>query len=196
MTTSAKPGDKIADVPHLMAMWDYSKNDGLDPATIAAQANRSIDWVCTKHEAGDPDGKWPGHLHQWSQPANQRAMRNPGCRFCMRRQACPATCLRTSHPKFARADEWDYETNDPTGVTPDNKLSGSKVEVSWICKRHGNYSMAIIYRTMLGQGCKSCALQAADEKRRKTKREKAKSQHLLAIQGRERRNTENDGSPT
>ena len=35
--TFAAPGDKVADVPSMLALWDFTKNAGIDPSTIAAQ---------------------------------------------------------------------------------------------------------------------------------------------------------------
>jgi hypothetical protein len=191
--TTARAGDKVSDVPHLMALWDFSKNVGIVPATTAAQANQPVDWVCRKHEAGDPDGRWPGHLHEWRQPPGQRARKNPGCRFCMRRAVCVANSLRTSHPRLARPDEWDYETNDPTGVTPDNKLSGSMTIVSWLCAIHGRYPMVISYRARLGQGCVPCSLAAGQEKRRESMRRKGRDRYALAERARARLASGRDG---
>lgn len=104
----------------------------------------------------------------------------------MRQAVCVANSLRTSHPRLARADEWDYETNDPTGVTPDNKLSGSMTIVLWLCAIHGRYPMVISYRARLGQGCVPCSLAAGQEKRRESTRKKGRDRYAHAERARAR----------
>jgi hypothetical protein len=181
-----RPGDRIADVPQLMKFWDFSKNAGKDPTVLLAHSRDVHDWVCREHENGDPDGLWPGHLHEWRQSAAHRAAKGAGCRFCMRRKPCAATCLRTSHPRLAGPEEWDYTTNDAADVTPDTVLSGSHTSVSWICKKHGIYPMEIRARALLGQSCTPCSGEAGAEKRRATMRAKAKERHAMATRARDR----------
>jgi hypothetical protein len=184
--TLAKPGDKIADVPHLLALWDFTKNVGIDPATKGAQSNTPYWWVCREHEVPPAGAPWPGHLHEWQQPAGQRAGKNPGCRFGMRKKACPGNCLRTTNPRLAWATEWDYATNDPKGITPDNQLSGSNEVVRWFCQRdHGPYDMEIKFRAK-GRYCKKCSSEDGVAKRRATLAAAQRAQHQLAVKGRER----------
>ncbi len=175
--TVARRGDSVADVPEMLALWDQERNAGVDPATVRAQSRTEYWWVCRGHETGDPDGRWPGHLHRWKQAPTRRASRSPGCRFCMRREACPATCLRVTHPHLAEGTEWDYATNGLAGVTPDIVLSGSPGEVSWLCRVHGPYRLAIHLRTHNGQGCEACARRAAEEKRRVTLRTRRRGRY-------------------
>ncbi len=49
-------------------------------------------------------------------------------------------------------------------------LSGSREEVSWLCHVHGPYRMALQLRAHDGQGCRVCAREAAEAKRRETLR--------------------------
>jgi hypothetical protein len=77
----AKRGEKVAEVPELMAFWDAERNE-LDLTTLAAFSGKLCHWVCRAHEVGDPDGRWPGHLHHWTQtpgaPRPRGARARPG----------------------------------------------------------------------------------------------------------------------
>lgn len=193
--TTVRPGDMVSDIPEMMRFWDSSKNVGLDSRLIPAQSRTPIDWVCREHEAGDPNGRWPGHLHEWRQSATLRSVRNPGCRFGMRRAACPGNSLRVTHPRLARDEEWDYETNDAAGVTPDGVLHGSKAAVSWLCRRHGPYPMEIHRRAHSGQGCSTCSEEKAEAARQETLAAARRGRYALAKEVRARR-AENDKNPS
>ena len=175
--TVSRRGDSVADVPEMLALWDHERNSGVDPAGVRAHSRTEYWWICRGHEAGDPEGRWPGHLHRWQQAPARRVSRSPGCRFCMRREACPATCLRVTHPHLAEPAEWDYAANDAAGVTPDTVLSGSREEVSWRCEAHGPYRMAVQLRAHDGQGCRVCAREAAERKRQETLRARRRERY-------------------
>ena len=183
--TVARRGERVADVPEMLALWDREGNAGADPAGVRAHSRTECWWVCRGHEAGDPEGRWPGHLHRWKQAPARRASRSPGCRFCVRREACPATCLRVTHPHLAEPAEWDYTTNDAARVTPDSVLSGSREEVSWLCHVHGPHRMAIQLRAHDGQGCRVCARLVAEQKRRETLRTRRRERYAEGKRARE-----------
>jgi Probable Zinc-ribbon domain len=71
----------------------------------------------------------------------------------MQREACPATCLATTHPHLAA--EWDHAANMAAGngLTPENVTPGSDREAFWTCRTHGAYPRRVNERTGLGFGC-------------------------------------------
>lgn len=92
----------------------------------------------------------------------------------------PATACRVTHPHFADPAEWDYDTNDVAGFTPDNQLSGSKQPVSWLCERHGAYKKPIQERATAGQGCVACGDEERERKRRDTLNAKRRARYRPA----------------
>ena len=145
-------GRKVAEIPDQMRYWDHERNT-IDPSQVAAGSNKPRFWVCHGHEDGDPLGRWPGHPHRWEQPPQQRFFVGQGCKFCMQREACPATCLATTHPHLV--PEWDHAANAEAGngLTPENVTPGSDREAFWICPTHGPYKRKVNERTGLGFGC-------------------------------------------
>jgi hypothetical protein len=114
------------------------------------------------------------------------ARKNPGCRFGMRKKACPGNCLRVTNPRLALPTEWNYATNDPTRITPDNQLSGSHEVVRWFCQRdQGPYDMEITFRAK-GRYCKICSAEDGQASRRKILAAAQRAQHQLAVRGRTR----------
>jgi Probable Zinc-ribbon domain len=101
--------------------------------------------------------------------------------------SCIAPLPRPESISTVDATQWDYATNDPTGITPDNQLSGSNEVVRWFCQRdHGPYDMKIRERANNGRYCKTCSAEDGQAKRRKTLAAAQRKQHELATKGRER----------
>ncbi len=181
----ARPGDRVADVPELLAIWDFERNaaDGLDPSVVAARSRDLCHWVCRAHEQGDPLGRWPGHLHRWTQTPENRLRSATRCRFCGQSDVCPRHSLRTTHPNLADPAVWDYATNDANGITPDNTSHGRHGKVSWLCP-HGSFEAEIRVRVR-GHGCKRCADEVSAQRSRNAANRNAKARRAEAKRIRE-----------
>lgn len=130
--------------PELIAEWDYEKNIGLSPNSVAYRGNKKIWWRC--HKCG----------HSWFARVADRSA-GVGCPACAGKVAIEGrTDLATINPKLA--SEWDYEKNGQ--LTPQMVLGGSNKRVWWNCKSCGHSWNAYIYsRNIYGRGCPECAIQ-------------------------------------
>ena len=165
----------------MMAEWDWQANaaEGLFPDEILARGGHACHWVCREHEAGDPDGHWPGHPHRWVQEPRRRADGRPDCRWCRQSEVCPATSLRTTHPNLCDPAVWDYAKNDERGDTPDNVSHGHHGKVSWLCPAHGPFEAEIRVRVR-GHGCRKCGDETSAAKALESEKRKARERRAIA----------------
>lgn len=132
---------------HLLADWDYEKNDPLTPKDISKASNERVWWKC--HVCG----------HEWETQVNNRYC-GSGCRICgykrvsiSRRTPKPGTSLQDNYPELS--EEWHPTKND--GLTPSDISIKSNRKVWWRGKECGHEWLSAVYSRTSGSGCPVCA---------------------------------------
>lgn len=122
--------------PELLAQWDYEKNIGIDPFTIAVNHGTPIWWKC---EQG----------HSWRTLTRNR-LQGKGCPYCSNHKAWPGfNDLESLKPDFL--EEWDHEKND---VLPSEVTRKCNKKVWWKCKEGHSWQAVIASRYKTG--CPIC----------------------------------------
>ena len=145
--------------PLVVEAWDYKKNDPIQPEHIAPYSKKKFWWVCKNCK------------NQWTTKVDNRT-RGSGCPKCslpIRKKTWLANKLKkTSFGKensFA-VSEWHPTKNG--NKKPEDYLSGSAVQVWWLCKKCNNEWLAQIKHRSSGSKCPPCANVIAGEKLRLT----------------------------
>ena len=132
----------VSDNPHLMAEWNWEKNDdiGLSPHNLTYGSNKNAWWQC-------------GKGHEWQANVNDRSTRKRGCPYCAGQKVIPGqNDLKTTNPALAK--EWNYERNE--GLTPENVFPNSNKSVWWKCT-FGHEWRALISHRNKNRGCPVCS---------------------------------------
>ncbi|MBQ8741895.1 MAG: zinc-ribbon domain-containing protein [Clostridia bacterium] len=139
MKNDKQEKEYISDNTQLMQEWDYSKNQGLTPTSVAKYSNKKMWWICPK-----------GHSYQ--SPAARRAS-GVGCPYCSGRLVIEGeNDLATLRPDLAK--QWNFEKNHPLLPSQIKPRSGKKVW--WICDKGHEYEDTVTHRTG-GRGCPYCS---------------------------------------
>lgn len=129
----------LADLPQLMAEWDYEKNQGASPGEIFFRSHKDFWWICVKG-------------HSWQASPHNRAV-GKGCPYCAGRKVLRGfNDLASMMP--ALMGEWDFERN--TGLCPEEVTSSSGRKAWWVCGKGHRWEAVIASRTG-GCGCPYCA---------------------------------------
>lgn len=126
----------VADVPWMLALWDCSANQGLDPAKVKAGDNRTlVAWRCSES-------------HSWSRrPRTQKEK----CGFCSGQELLAGVSdLATINPVLA--SQW-HPTRNP-GLTPEQVLPKANKMVWWLGPCGHEWEAKIANRSN-GAGCPS-----------------------------------------
>jgi hypothetical protein len=128
--------------PHLVREWHPTKNGALTPRDVLPGGKQKVWWRCRKDAA-----------HEWEASIGARTGLGSSCPACAGRVATPTTCLRATHPGFAR--EWHPTKNGAR--TPENVKSRSKVLAWWRCQNdHAHVWRAAVCDRVRGRGCPEC----------------------------------------
>lgn len=121
--------------PHLLAEWDYDKND-IHPSEVLPSAKKKVWWRCKQ-----------GHSYEM---ALYHKSNGQGCPICANKQILVGyNDLATTHPHLA--EEWSEKNKKKaTEVT-----IGHKSKAIWICKDCGKEWSAVVY-SRKEHGCPYC----------------------------------------
>ena len=134
--------------PEIAKQWDYDKNNGVTPETIAIRSNKKVWWKCER-----------GHSFEVS--PDHRA-RGQNCPYCSGKKVLSGfNDLQTVSPKMLV--DWDYEKNGD--LLPSMITAGSKKNIWWKC-HVCNFSWQVSpnSRKFGERGCPKCS----ESKRRKS----------------------------
>ena len=133
--------------PVVSAEWNYDKNEGLTPADVSPNSNKSVWWKCEKG-------------HEWKARIDHRHSGSQ-CPFCAGLRILSGyNDLATKRPDIIA--DWDFSKNH--SITPTNIGCANGTNVWWKCKECGNeWKMTIAARTR-GSGCPKCAKQKRKKK--------------------------------
>ena len=132
--------------PELMEEWNWSKNKGVDPATVPEKSNKKYWWTC--HVCG----------YEWqASPASRtrtdRAHKS-SCPCCNHKVVVPGKNDAATYNKSV-VDEWDPALNG--GKQLSEFLPGSNKRGVWTCREYGlTWKAQIKSRVMDGKGCPFC----------------------------------------
>lgn len=119
--------------------WDYEKNDGITPRSIAQNSNKKVWWKCQKG-------------HSWQTTIAHRS-NGTKCPYCSGLYVIEGeNDLQTINPMLSI--EWNFEKNGK--LTPQNVLSNSDKKVWWKCQKGHEWQATIGHRTH-GRSCPYCA---------------------------------------
>ena len=137
---SSKTKKTISERTDLMAEWDYSANDGLNPSVLGANSHLKAWWKCKK--CG----------RSWQADIANRSRLGRGCPYCSHQKvAIGESDLATLCPDLI--NEWDKEKND---CDPSLVNAGSHKKAWWKCAKGHSWS-AVIKSRANGVGCPICA---------------------------------------
>lgn len=135
-----KTGSIAKTHPHLLADWDYKKNN-IQPSNISIGSDRKVWWKC--HFCG----------YEWEaapNSSNRKKSPEKGCPVCQRKVVWVGhNDLATTNPTLA--SEWNYARNGD--LRPSLLTDGSNKKVWWKCKDCGHEWEAVIAKRAKGK-CK------------------------------------------
>lgn len=118
--------------------WNYIRNSGVSPDSIAANSNHLIWWTCEK-----------GHDYQMS--PSQR-MTGANCPICAgRRVLAGINDLESQYPNISQ--EWHYKKNTQK---PNEVYAKTKKRVWWICQQGHEWQTSVCNRTVHMSNCPVC----------------------------------------
>ena len=129
--------------PQVAAEWNYQKNCGISPATVAFASNKKVWWICQKCGG------------EYETIIANRTLRGSSCPYCANQKVLIGyNDLQSQSPDLAA--EWSKKNIiKPTEVTVH-----SNKKVYWICPLgHDDYMMSVKRRSNR-QGCPICAQQS------------------------------------
>ena len=136
-----------ADAPDICAQWDWEKNQGTDPSTVAAGSGKKFWWKCTVCN------------HNWEAAPYTRT-KGHGCPQCAKRKRS-APKIQPPEKQFANfaphlLDEYDYQANGE--LQPKHLTRSSNKKVHWVCSRNNahRWEATVHNRVKLGSGCPIC----------------------------------------
>jgi hypothetical protein len=110
--------------PHLLEIWDYERNEEINPATLSYGSGKLINWKC-------PNACCEKHRYKMTIDHKNNGQE---CPYCSHHKMCPCQSFLVTHPELI--EELNEEANEGMDL---NKLrAGSREELGWICLKCGN----------------------------------------------------------
>ena len=135
-----KQGNLADTHPHLLTEWDFDNNKDISPYEVIAGSPKKVFWVC----------KTCGYT--WKTSIVHRTKRGSGCPCCSNQViVAGVNDFATLCPELL--DEWDYDTNNELGITPQSISKKSGKKVHWICSTCGHKWTASAATRSSGHGC-------------------------------------------
>lgn len=125
--------------PQLAYEWNYEKNEGLTPATVACSSGKKVWWRCAQG-------------HEWQERISNRSQLNYGCPYCSGKRPTQKHNLAALYPSLML--EWHPAKNQ--GLDPATLLPRSNRKVWWQCQEGHEWTAQVCSRTA-GTGCPYCA---------------------------------------
>lgn len=133
--------------PNIAKLWHPTFNGTTLPSGISANNHNKYYWLCPK---GHPWQASPNTLVQ-----NSKKNGSCGCSVCSGKVIIKGiNDLASQAPEIAA--EWDYEKNNPKGITPETVSVFSGKIVSWIGKCGHRWPAVVNDRVRKHTGCKYC----------------------------------------
>ena len=110
--------------PDLLKQWDYERNRGIDPETLACSSHKKLSWVCKAH------GPWDARI-------NDRVRVGCGCPICAWEER-----RGRSHPKRGLVkddfpDVWrQIHPSRNEGIHVSSLTCGSRKRLVWLCQEN------------------------------------------------------------
>lgn len=158
---SAKPNSLAIMRPDLLAEWDWAKNDeiGLDPYQLLVGSGKKAWWTC------------PNHEESYYAQIYKRAKDGTGCPYCDGKKVLKGfNDLASQYPHLL--EEWDYDLND---ISPDEVMYGSNKKYHWRCKNGHTWTAKARNRSVLGQGCLTCAREVGTKRMKEVAKNRTKT---------------------
>ena len=135
----------VADTP-AVRYWDYGRNAGIDPATVASKSGKKFWWICC--DCGQPHQKVAQHEQD-----SQR------CRLCGQKYGCRNAMPTRVAKTHSVADDpigkyWDYERN--VGIDPATVAYKSNSVYWWICSKCGKPHQRTATNEQKSTLCQEC----------------------------------------
>lgn len=125
--------------PELREIWDFKRNQHLDPETLMASSDKKAHWICAKG-------------HQTESAISAKALKGTKCSACGNRQVEPGfNDLATHYPDLAK--EFEVDANK---MTPDQVLAGTGSYYFWRCQRGHTWKAKVSNRVSRDSGCPGC----------------------------------------
>ena len=131
--------DAFTKIPELEEWWHPTKNEGMDPSSMARCSHTKVWWICKKgHEFQSTFHEMSGRL---------------SCPYCTNRKVLAGfNDLATTNPELL--ESWDYDLNGDK--LPTQYTRGSSTKVWWKCEKGHSYDTTIHSKNS-GQVCPYCS---------------------------------------
>lgn len=123
--------------PEISKEFDIEKN-GFLPEELKPVSGKRVWWKCNFN-------------HSWQTSVANRTRQNTGCPYCNSKLATGDNNLKFLYPEISK--EWDYSINKKS---PEEYLSKSNKNVSWICKYGHVWNSKISTRVLYNTRCPFC----------------------------------------
>jgi hypothetical protein len=147
------PCRSVAANPTLLAEWHPSKNDSLQPETVAAYSGAKVWWLCTL-KPGCADGC--PQVHEWEASPAYRSNFSK-CKWCSGHLICPCRSVAANPTLKA---EWHPSKNG--SLQPETVAPKSGKRVWWLCKKRHVWNTTVASRSK-GSGCPRCRENKAEK---------------------------------
>jgi hypothetical protein len=147
------PCRSVAANPSLLAEWHPSKNDSLQPETVAAYSGAKVWWLCTL-KPGCADGC--PQVHEWEASPAYRSNFSK-CKWCSGHLICPCRSVAANPTLKA---EWHPSKNG--SLQPETVAPKSGKRVWWLCKKRHVWKTKV-YSRSYGSGCPRCRENKAEK---------------------------------
>lgn len=129
---------------HLLLEWDYTKNKGIDPMTIAPYSGIEAHWVC------------PECKHSYKAKISQRTSNNSGCPLCNGTGTINTGINDLESKCYELSKEWNFNKNIKK---PSDIRYSSHDKAWWKCQNPNckhEWEATICNRYQQKSGCPNC----------------------------------------
>lgn len=127
--------------PDLLLIWNYKKNENINPENIKEFSGKKVWWKCTNE-------------HEWFAPVS-RVSKGSRCPYCSGKYVHDKNSLENLYPDVAK--QWHPIKNGL--IKPNEVTSQSPKKHWWICNFGHEWQTAIQHRTIRKTNCPYCSNQ-------------------------------------
>jgi len=147
----------LAVFPDIKTYW--SKDNNREPATVWTGSNENFLLICA--DCNNDFKRTAKHLTKHLSARCNKCSKQHYGRLKAFAAAQRGKTVLSGYPELAK--EWSKEN----AQGPDDFSFGSNKIVAWVCKKHGNYEMAIKHRTQKGSICPKCSYEIRGKQKQK-----------------------------